>query len=77
MAMDTVIPGLTQKKWRRRILLALILIVILALLWFSLPKGYSVAATDLGIATVEHAIFKDELQLRATAIPKRSVVLDG
>lgn len=77
MAMDTVIPGLAKKKWHRRILLALILIVILALLWFRLPKAYSVAATDLRIATVEQAIFKDELRLRATARPERSVVLDA
>lgn len=75
--MDQPVP----KRRGRRLLVAgavLIFIAILATaLWSWMPRGLRVKAADVRIATVERTLFRDEIAVRATAMPLHSVILDA
>lgn len=46
-------------------------------LWSLAPRGLQVPLADVRIATVEQAMFRDEVAVRATAAPLHSVMLDA
>lgn len=76
-AMDQPAP---QRRRRRAIVAAILIVVIAAIgaaLWQWMPRGLRVNAADVRIATVERGLFRDEIAVRATALPLQSVMLDA
>lgn len=75
-AMDR--PVLRQRGQRRVVTLAILLILIglVALAWWLLPRGLRVPAASVRIAVVERGILRDDVAARATAKALHSVVLD-
>lgn len=51
--------------------------VLAGLVWWLLPRGQVVSASELEIATVQSGQFRDELMLRSNAAPLASVFLDA
>jgi len=45
--------------------------------WQALPHGLQVAARDVRIARAEHGTFRDDVVIRATAEPLKSIILDS
>ena len=76
-AMDVHVP----RKRGRRLVRAGAAAAIVAILawgaWQLLPRGLAVAARDVRIARVTPGVFRDDIVVRATAEPLRSIVLDS
>ncbi|HEY9104290.1 efflux RND transporter periplasmic adaptor subunit [Chitinimonas sp.] len=51
--------------------------VLAGLVWWMLPRGQVVGASELEIATVQSGQFRDEILLRSNAAPLASVFLDA
>jgi HlyD family secretion protein len=77
LAMDRVVPGVRRRRWQRLALGGAGLLVVLATLAWSLPRGLPVARADLRVSTVAAGTFDDELAVRATVVPAHSVLLDA
>jgi HlyD family secretion protein len=76
-AMDVIVP---KRRGRKAILACAIVAAIAAAgaaLWHWLPRGLQVQASDLRIAAVEQGVFRDDIVVRASAEPLRSVMLDS
>lgn len=76
-AMDTPLP--IRRGRRLAALCAGVLLVAGAavLLWRSMPRGLSVDAASVRVAAVARATFHDDVLVRASAAPLRSVLLDA
>ncbi len=75
--MDRVVP---VGRWGRRVRIAVIgagCVALAVVAWLAVPKGVTVKAADLTIATAAFATFRDELIVRASVAPLDSVVLDA
>lgn len=75
--MDQALP---RRRGRRAALafgLAGAVLASVALLWRSVPRGLRVPMADTRIATVERGMFRDDVALRAIAVPLHSVMLDA
>ncbi len=75
--MDTPLP---KRRGKRNAMLAGALVLALALgaaMWSFVPRGLQVKAQDVRIATVEQGVFRDDIVVRATAEPLKSVILDS
>ena len=77
LGMDRVVPGARRARWRRAAWAAIALTALACALAWSWPRGLPVARDDLKLATVVAGTFDDELVLRATVAPARSVLLDA
>jgi HlyD family secretion protein len=74
--MDQPMP----KRQRNRLVLAacvLLPLFIAAAFWNLVPRGLSVAMRDLRVATVREELFRNDIVMRATAAPLRTVMLDA
>lgn len=76
-AMDTIVPRRRGKTIALAAAATLIAIAVLAMLWRAMPRGLQVQAADLRIASVERGVFRDDVAVRASAEPLRSVMLDS
>jgi HlyD family secretion protein len=76
-AMDSIVP----KRRGKALIAAGTTVVLIAAagsaLWHWMPQGLQVPAGDLRIATVEKGVFRDDIVVRASAEPLRSVILDS
>ncbi len=76
-AMDAIVP----RRRGRRIAIACAAVAAIAAaaaaLWYWMPRGLQVHAADLRTATVEQGIYRDDIVVRASAAPLRSVMLDS
>ncbi|QKY12161.1 biotin/lipoyl-binding protein (plasmid) [Janthinobacterium lividum] len=75
--MDIVVP---LRRGRRVLLVsaAILAVVVAAMfLWRWVPHGLQVKASELRIATVARGMFLDDLAVRATVEPLKSVMLDS
>ena len=75
--MDRVLPGVRRSLWRRVAWAAIALAALLSVLAWSWPRGLPAARADLRLSTVVAGSFDDELVVRATVVPARSVLLDA
>ncbi len=76
-AMDRVVPVSRRGRYLRRALAAALLSLAAFAAWRAMPRGLAVQRADLTVAAVEAGSFDDELVLRATVQPARSVLLDA
>jgi HlyD family secretion protein len=76
-AMDTIAP----KRRGKAIALACASVAAIAAasfaLWHWMPRGLQVRSGELRTATVEQGVFRDDIVVRASAEPLRSVMLDS
>src|SRR5512134_3426144 len=75
-AMDQPLP----KRQRNLVVLGaciLLPILVAAAFWQLVPRGLRVPALELRIATVKQDLFRNDLVMRASAEPLRSVMLDA
>lgn len=76
-AMDTPLPA---RRGGRLAMIALALLSIAAgamLLRWMTPRGLAVASSGVRVASAGRAMFRDDVLVRATAAPLRSVMLDA
>jgi HlyD family secretion protein len=69
-----------RRRRGRRLLLAAAAVLALAAaaaLWRQVPRGLQVARAELRIASVTRGLLRDDLALRAVAVPLHSVMLDA
>jgi HlyD family secretion protein len=76
-AMDTPLPARRGRRLTALCAGVLLLAVAAALLWRSMPRGLSVDAASVRVAAVARATFHDDVLVRASAAPLRSVLLDA
>lgn len=76
-AMDRVVAGASRARKRRLAAGTIAAALLIALLAWAMPRGTPVARSDLKLSTVTAGVFNDELIVRATAAPARSVLLDA
>jgi HlyD family secretion protein len=75
--MDSIVPRRRGRNMALGLVLGAALLAAAWAGWQALPRGVRVAAGDLRIASVERGIFRDDVVLRASATPLRSVILDA
>lgn len=76
-AMDVRIP---KKRGKKTVIAGLIFLVLAAgggTVWHFMPKGLQVAQRDVRIAPVSEGILLDEITVRGSAEPLKSVILDS
>ncbi|MTW02507.1 efflux RND transporter periplasmic adaptor subunit [Duganella ginsengisoli] len=75
--MDTIVP----KRRGKKIIVACATVAAIAAaaaaLWHWMPRGLQVPAGDLRTATVEQGVYRDDIVVRASTVPLRSVMLDS
>jgi HlyD family secretion protein len=76
-AMDQPAPMRRSRRLLAAAAIAGVIAVLAASLWTWMPRGLRVKADDVRVATVERALFRDEIAVRATALPLHSVMLDA
>jgi HlyD family secretion protein len=76
-AMDTIVP----RRRGKAIALACASVAAIAAAsfasWHWMPRGLQVRSGELRTATVEQGVFRDDIVVRASAEPLRSVMLDS
>ncbi|MRV70701.1 efflux RND transporter periplasmic adaptor subunit [Duganella sp. FT92W] len=75
--MDTIVPRRRGKQIAAACVTVAVIAAATSALWYWMPRGLQVPAGDLRIATVEQGIFRDDIVVRASAAPLRSVMLDS
>lgn len=76
-AMDQPVPPQRGRRWAIGAALLAVAAVLSGAAWTWMPRGLAVKAADVRIASVERALFRDEIAVRATALPLHSVMLDA
>lgn len=76
-AMDRVIPRNPRQRWLKWGGVAVVTVALLALGWQLMPRGLSVKADEVEVATVTDGTFLDELVVHSTLAPLSSVMLDA
>lgn len=76
-AMDTIVPRRRGKQIAVACATVAAIAAAASALWYWMPRGLQVPAGDLRIAAVELGIFRDDIVVRASAAPLRSVMLDS
>ncbi len=56
---------------------ALVALIAIGAFWQLVPRGVQVSSRDMRIATVEQGMFRNDMVVRATAEPLRTVLLDA
>jgi HlyD family secretion protein len=74
--MDKALPK-RRRNWWAVGAAALIAIAAVAAVWQIVPRGLRVHAINLRIATVERALFRNDLLVRASAAPRNTLLLDA
>jgi HlyD family secretion protein len=74
-AMDTPLPARRRRHLAAAGVIALLAAAVLS--WRMMPQGLSVDAANVRVAVVGRATFHDDVLVRATAAPLRSVMLDA
>jgi len=76
-AMDKIVPK-RRSKFALIALIAVAAVLVFGfVIWFAMPRGLQVTASDVRIATVERGMFEDNLVVRANAEPLHSIILDS
>jgi HlyD family secretion protein len=75
-AMDTPLPP-RRGRYLAAAVVGALLVAAAALLWRMMPQGLSVDAANVRVAVVGRDTFHDDVLVRATAAPLRSVMLDA
>ena len=75
-AMDRPLPKRPRKVWMP-LMIAGALLVAGACFWSSIPRGLLVKRSDLRIAVVESTMFRNDILMRSTVTPLRTVMLDA
>jgi HlyD family secretion protein len=75
-AMDQPLPP-RRGRMQRRLLAAAAMLAVCSLLWQLLPRGLQVDASSVRIGIVSAGLLRDDVALRATAVPLHSVMLDA
>lgn len=76
-AMDLPLPC---RRGRRAAIIGVVAGILLSVavaLWQLRPRGLQVPLASVRVATVERGMFRDEVALRATAVPLKTVMLDA
>jgi HlyD family secretion protein len=76
-AMDTPLPARRGRLLAAACVIALLAAVAAVLMWRMMPQGLSVDAANIRVAVVTRATFHDDVLVRASAAPLRSVMLDA
>jgi HlyD family secretion protein len=76
-AMDTPLPIRRGRRLAALCVGVLLVAGAAMLLWRSMPRGLSVDAASVRVAAVARATFHDDVLVRASAAPLRSVLLDA
>lgn len=74
--MDKALPKRRRNWWAVGAAL-LIAVAAVAAVWQIVPRGLRVHAINLRIATVERALFRNDLLVRASAAPRNTLLLDA
>jgi HlyD family secretion protein len=75
--MDQPLAPRRHKRLAAAFAITAALVVAGAALFSLMPRGLQLAAADVRTAVVTRALFRDELAVRATAMPLHSVMLDA
>jgi HlyD family secretion protein len=75
-AMDTPLPP-RRGRYLAGAVVGALLVAAAVLLWRMMPPGLSVDAANVRVAVVGRDTFRDDVLVRATAAPLRSVMLDA
>ena len=73
--MDRPAPRPAPRWWAIGGALAFAALAVVAV-WHIVPRGLRVPGAELRIATVERALFRNDLLVRATAAPQKTLLLD-
>jgi HlyD family secretion protein len=76
-AMDTPLPARRGRRLAASCVIALLVAAVGVLLWRSTPQGLAVDASSVRVAAAARATFHDDVLVRASAAPLRSVMLDA
>ena len=76
-AMDTRVPRRRGRLAARLAAAAGLLAALAFGAWQLMPHGLAVAARDVRLARVEQGVFRDDIVVRATAEPLKSIILDS
>lgn len=75
--MDQPVPKRKAKRYAMLAAGAAAVVAIGATLWSFMPSGLQIPTRDVRIATVEKGVFRDDIVVRATTEPLKSVILDS
>jgi HlyD family secretion protein len=76
-AMDTPLPARRGRMLAVAGIIALLAAAAVVLMWRMMPQGLSVDAANVRVAVAGRATFHDDVLVRASAAPLRSVMLDA
>jgi HlyD family secretion protein len=76
-AMDTIVPKRRGKAIALACFTVAAVVAASFALWHLMPRGLQVRSGELRTATVEQGVFRDDIVVRASAEPLRSVMLDS
>jgi HlyD family secretion protein len=76
-AMDRVVRKDPRQRWIKIGAIVFGVVLLGAVAWQAIPRGFSVKASDIEVAIVADGNFNDELALRSIVVPLSSVVLDA
>jgi HlyD family secretion protein len=75
-AMDRPVPNERRKLWKL-LLIAGAIAGAAVFIWLSIPRGLVVTRGDIRTALVEDAMFRNDVLVRSTVTPLRTVMLDA
>ncbi|HMN47351.1 MAG TPA: HlyD family efflux transporter periplasmic adaptor subunit [Povalibacter sp.] len=75
-AMDEPLPKRRRTRLIAAIAAAVVLVAVLLIRWV-LPNGLQVAAANVRIAAVQRAMFRNDVVVRSTVAPLRTIMLDS
>jgi HlyD family secretion protein len=76
-AMDKIVPRRRGKVLALRIGAVLGVLAAIAAVWYWMPSGLKVDVRDIRTAEVQRGMFVDDVVVRSTAEPLRSIILDS
>lgn len=75
-AMDRPLPKRPRNVWVL-LIVADVIAAAASIFWYSIPRGLLVTRSDIRTAVVESAMFRNDVLVRSTVTPLRTVMLDA